>query len=107
MLKGNTIGEFISQKPSFFPGNKSKQNVYTRIYCHLLLSVTAHFAFKGRCRTVLTSVTSVGPVQDTRNWGKSVPLGPWGVCTSRKSDVLQQHELLICHHYGKDHWHIE
>lgn len=64
MLKGNKIGGFISQTPYFFPGNKSKHNVYTQIYCHLTLSVMAHFAFKGHCTIVVTAITSVGTVQD-------------------------------------------
>lgn len=65
MLKGNKIGGFISQMPSLFPGNKSQHNVYTQTYCHLQHADMAHLAFKGHCTTVLTTVTSVGTIQDS------------------------------------------
>lgn len=68
----------------------------------------AHFAFKGHCTTVLTTITSVGSVQDGLTLKLECSFGSIGSAgPSRKSEVLEQHEFLICYHYGKDHWHIE
>lgn len=71
MLKGNGIGggEEGGCFPNalFFQATKAKHSVYTQIYCHFQHSVTPHFAFGGHRPAVLTTITSEGAVEDTRN----------------------------------------
>lgn len=71
-------GGWLFPKCLIFPGNKSKHNVYTQIYCHFQHSVTPHFAFGGHRPTVLTTITSEGAVEDTRNWSRGYSSGSVG-----------------------------